>query len=50
MDKYCGCIDVDTTLNEVGTYCESGFVQTHRYASFYFHGNYHKYTAKVVIL
>ena len=36
MGKYCGSVDVDTTLREVGAYCESGFRGTHEYASFCF--------------
>lgn len=40
MDKYYGSVDVDTTLNEVGTCQRAVFVQTHQYASFSFLGNF----------
>lgn len=51
MDKYCGSVNVDTTLREVGAYCESGFRGTHEYASFCFLRKLSsKYTVKAVIL
>ena len=51
MGKYFGSVDADTTLREVGTYCESGFIRTHQYASFCFLGKLSsKYTVKAVIL
>jgi len=51
MGKYCGSVDVDTTLREVGTYCESGFCTDASVCVFLFSWKLsYKYTAKAVIL
>lgn len=40
MDKYCGSVNADTTLREVGAYCESGFRGRTGMRLFVFLGNF----------
>lgn len=51
MGKYFGSVDVDTTLREAETYCESGFCSDASVCVFLFSWKLSsKYKAKVVIL